>query len=104
MRNFTDLTQMSVLEIEAAARAERGRMIAKAIAGFFAAVVDGWQERRTRAAAIAELEALSDLELRDIGINRTEIAAAVDGRIARPQFAAPRNDNIAAQPEHRRAA
>lgn len=42
-----------------------------------------WRERRQRRAAIAELQALDDRALRDIGLTRGEIIAAVDGLVHR---------------------
>ena len=48
---------------------------------FFAALVDAFVKARACSAAYAELSALSDRELDDLGIRRGDIAAIVRDRV-----------------------
>jgi uncharacterized protein YjiS (DUF1127 family) len=43
----------------------------------------GFQARRFERAAINQLSSLSDRQLKDIGLDRSEIIGAVNGRMAR---------------------
>jgi uncharacterized protein YjiS (DUF1127 family) len=49
----------------------------------FGAIVRRWRERRQHKAAIHDLRALSDRALKDMGLTRGEIVAAVDGHMDR---------------------
>jgi uncharacterized protein YjiS (DUF1127 family) len=49
----------------------------------FGAIVSRWRERRQRKVAIHDLRALSDRTLKDMGLTRGEIVAAVDGQVYR---------------------
>ena len=49
-----------------------------------------WRERRRRRAAIGELRALGDRTLKDMGLTRGEIVAAVDGLVCRGDGLRPR--------------
>jgi uncharacterized protein YjiS (DUF1127 family) len=49
----------------------------------FGAIFRRWRERRQRKAAIRDLRALSDRALKDMGLTRGEIVAAVDGQVYR---------------------
>jgi uncharacterized protein YjiS (DUF1127 family) len=49
-----------------------------------------WAEGRRRRAAIRELRAVCDRTLKDMGLTRGEIVAAVDGRIHRGKQVRPR--------------
>lgn len=65
-----------------------------AVSGFWIASIlwRCWQiflDWRIEQAALAQLCSMSDYELRDIGLRRTEIDAAVKGRLAQPPR--PRN-------------
>ena len=46
-------------------------------------LMDRWRERRRRKAAIRELRAVDDRTLKDMGLTRGEIVAAVDGEVYR---------------------
>jgi uncharacterized protein YjiS (DUF1127 family) len=48
-----------------------------------------WAERRRRRAAIRELRAVDDRTLKDMGLTRGEIVAAVDGRVDRGEQVRP---------------
>jgi uncharacterized protein YjiS (DUF1127 family) len=48
-----------------------------------------WRERRRRKTAIRELRAVDDRTLRDMGLTRGEIIAAVDGQVYRGAPAPP---------------
>jgi uncharacterized protein YjiS (DUF1127 family) len=56
-----------------------GRERVASLKGWWAA----YQSRRAEQAAIAQLWSMSDRELRDIGLTRSEIADAVKGEAAR---------------------
>jgi uncharacterized protein YjiS (DUF1127 family) len=47
------------------------------------AIFRRWRKRRRRRAAIRELRALNDRALKDMGLTRGEIVAAVDGQVDR---------------------
>jgi uncharacterized protein YjiS (DUF1127 family) len=49
----------------------------------FGAIFRRWRERRRRKAAIRDLRGLSDRTLKDMGLTRGEIVAAVDGQVDR---------------------
>lgn len=83
--HYLGLTDYVQLELEAR------RMRARAIA---AAFIKAWQYMTAglrRAAAEAELRALDDRTLHDMGLSRSSIPAAVAGEIYRP--GAPSNEN-----------
>lgn len=92
-----NLAPMSAAEIEAYAR----RIRAEAIANL---IVAAWNAVKTIGArvqaylaeqrAVSELNALDDQMLRDIGLSRSQIPAAVAGLIERP-VAQPVNENAA---------
>jgi uncharacterized protein YjiS (DUF1127 family) len=52
-------------------------------ASLWARLVSAWQRRAERVRAAAELNAMSDRELRDMGLTRTDIALGFDGAICR---------------------
>jgi uncharacterized protein YjiS (DUF1127 family) len=56
-----------------------GRELIASLKGWWAA----YQTRRAEQAAIAQLWSMSDRELRDIGLTRSEITDAVKGEAAR---------------------
>jgi uncharacterized protein YjiS (DUF1127 family) len=92
-----NLAPMTPAEIEAYARRIRAEAIANVI-------YQGWVALKSVAArakahlaqqrALAELNSLDDAMLRDIGLNRSQIPAAVAGLIARPVVPAV-NENAA---------
>ena len=49
----------------------------------FEAIFRRWREWRRHKAAIRDLRALSDRTLKDMGLTRGEIVAAVDGHVYR---------------------
>jgi uncharacterized protein YjiS (DUF1127 family) len=55
----------------------------------FGAIFRRWRERRQRKAAIGDLRALSDRTLKDMGLTRGEIVAAVHGQVYRGEPASP---------------
>lgn len=72
------------------ARAERGRMLRLVAIAAVAALCRGWRRPRERQQARNELRAMSDYELRDIGVTRAGIDAvtrrdAVDATQGAPQ-------------------
>lgn len=88
-------------QIEAEARTARAQFVGEAIADLvigavtlvktaFAKVV-AWQRHQS---AVAELAQLDDRLLADLGLSRSDIAAAIDGNVHR-SFAVPANVNIA---------
>jgi uncharacterized protein YjiS (DUF1127 family) len=56
---------------------------AGALVRLIGGVLADWRCRRQRAAAIRDLRAWDDWMLKDIGLTRGEITAAVDGRLER---------------------
>jgi uncharacterized protein YjiS (DUF1127 family) len=64
---------------------------ARALLRLVGGVLAGWRSRRRRRAAIRELRDWNDGMLKDIGLTRGEIIAAVDGRLERggPRPVAP---------------
>lgn len=63
---------------------ERGRMIASTVAAGIAAVRAGWRRLGERQQARAALLAMRDVELRDIGVTRAGIEAAIRHRDTAP--------------------
>ena len=77
----------------ALARQERAEAVAqmgRAVSGWVKGLFSGLAEAHRRRAAYAELNGLDDRMLRDLGLSRGELWAAVDGMVDR---AAPSNDN-----------
>ena len=73
------------------------------ICGFIAALLSSYVAWRLERAAIAQLQSMSDRELRDIGLNRSEIETAVKTEVALPSLAAPlhlSNHDTSNQPNH----
>jgi uncharacterized protein YjiS (DUF1127 family) len=70
---------------QAAAVAELGRAVVNGFKGLFSGLGNSLRRRM----AYEELYALDDRMLRDIGLNRGELWAAVEGRVER----GPSNDN-----------
>jgi uncharacterized protein (DUF1330 family)/uncharacterized protein YjiS (DUF1127 family) len=71
---------------------ERNRMIRSAIRAAIAAVAEGWRRLSERQQARAALQAMRDVELRDIGITRAGIEAAIHRTIdAAPPASCPSN-------------
>jgi uncharacterized protein (DUF1330 family)/uncharacterized protein YjiS (DUF1127 family) len=69
---------------------ERGRMIRSAVRAAIAAVWAGWRRLNERQQARAALQAMRDVELRDIGITRAGIEAAIRSTIdAAPAASGP---------------
>ena len=63
---------------------ERGRMIRSTVAVGIAAVAAGWRRLCERQQARAALQAMRDVELRDIGVTRAGIEAAIRRRDTAP--------------------
>jgi uncharacterized protein YjiS (DUF1127 family) len=59
------------------AQIERGHMICSAVGAAIAAFTVGWRNVRERQQARAALQAMRDIELRDIGITRAGIETAI---------------------------
>jgi len=88
---MTTNTTLDTARIEAEARTLRSqevarvsgtvaRSVANAVRNFFDAIA----EARRMQITYSELSVLSDRELRDIGLNRSEIGAAAAGTLRRP--------------------
>jgi uncharacterized protein YjiS (DUF1127 family) len=58
-----------------------GRQLVATLKGWWAT----YKTRRAEQAAIAQLWSMSDRELRDIGLTRSEITGAVEDRAVRPR-------------------
>lgn len=98
------LAPLSAAEIEIYARHQRaavfGEFVAEVIARATRAAKTLFQAVKATAKrhqAIAELNALDDAMLRDIGLNRAEIPAAVDGDLFRGATPVASNENASAQ-------
>jgi uncharacterized protein YjiS (DUF1127 family) len=63
------------------------------------AAVGRWGERRQRKAAIRELRALDNRALKDMGLTRGEIVAAVDGQVYRGEPAGRREPAPPSRPK-----
>jgi len=87
--HYLGLTDFVQLEMEA--RRMRARAVADALKAGWRMLMDSFK----RSAAEAELQALDDRTLHDMGLNRASIPAAVAGDIYRPS--APSNDAEAAR-------
>src|SRR5664279_5211651 len=61
------------------ARAERGRMIRSSFVAALAALHIGWRRLCDQQQARASLRAMSDYDLRDIGVTRAGIETAIRG-------------------------
>jgi uncharacterized protein YjiS (DUF1127 family) len=59
------------------AQIERGRMICSAVGAVIAAFTAGWRNVRKRQQARAALQAMRDIELRDVGVTRAGIETAI---------------------------
>lgn len=77
---FAQAAPLSAIEVEAQARRLRAETVAKIAKTLFAR----FQAWRKHQLAVAELMGLDDAMLRDIGLNRSEISAAVNGKLYRP--------------------
>ena len=62
---------------------------ADALRRIIGAALAAWRSRRERKAAIGDLRSWNDSMLKDIGLTRGEIIAAVDGRLQRGGFERP---------------
>ena len=88
------IAPLSTVEVEAEARRLRAAAVAqlapKALQGlkFLAAKLQSWRAQR---AAMDELYGLDDAMLRDIGLSRSQIPAAVSGDLVRPITASNEN-------------
>ncbi|MBX3455770.1 RSP_7527 family protein [Ferrovibrio sp.] len=80
---FTQAATLSAVEVEAQARRLRAEAVAKFAKSVFARL-KAWRDHQR---AVAELRGLDDAMLRDIGLNRAEIDAAVAGKVYRPRAA-----------------
>lgn len=92
-----NLAPLSAVEIEAYARRIRAEAIADLIYNAWTAlkgVADRYKAYRAEQRAMAELESLDDAMLRDIGLSRSQIPAAVAGLIERAPVTAV-NENVA---------
>lgn len=95
-----NLAPLSAAEIEAYARRIRAEAVAKLVkTGLvnlktLAARYKAHQQQRR---AVEELNALDDQMLRDIGLSRSEIPAAVAGLIERPFAGAVNENSVGAQ-------
>ena len=93
-----NLAPLSAVEIKAYARRIRAEAIANLIvAGFgtLKGLVAKVQAYLADQRAMAELNALDDQMLRDIGLSRSQIPAAVAGLIERRATVAAVNENVA---------
>lgn len=93
-----NMAPMSAAEIEAYARRIRAEALANLIFAGWTALKGAAVKLKTHLAqrrAIDELYSLDDQMLRDIGLSRSQIPAAVAGLIERPVIA-PVNENVAA--------
>lgn len=104
LRNLTafgypaNLAPLSAVEIEAYARRIRAEAIANLIYNTWAALkgaADRYKAYLADRRAMAELEGLDDSMLRDIGLSRSQIPAAVAGLIERVPAQTPVNENVA---------
>ncbi len=92
------IAPLSTVEVEAEARRLRAVAVAqlapKALQGLklLIAKLNAWRVQR---AAMEELYGLDDAMLRDIGLSRSQIPAAVTGGVSRPVLAS--NENAAAE-------
>lgn len=92
-----NLTPMSQAEIEAYARRIRAEAIADLVFSAWTALKGAGTRAKAYLAqqrALHELSSLDDAMLRDIGLNRSQIPAAVAGLIERPVTVAV-NENTA---------
>lgn len=88
-------------QIEAEARTARAQFVGEAVANLVVGAVDlvktvatkvaAWQRHQS---AVAELAQLDDRLLADLGLSRSDIAAAIEGNVHRG-FAVPANVNTA---------
>ncbi|MCW5732243.1 MAG: DUF1127 domain-containing protein [Alphaproteobacteria bacterium] len=78
-----------VVRIERAARQAQAEMIFAAFAGLYSFLRRAWQDHVAR----QQLESLDPRLLRDIGLTRFDIDAALEGRVVREAPAAAGNDN-----------
>ncbi|MFN4309057.1 MAG: DUF1127 domain-containing protein [Ferrovibrio sp.] len=93
-----NLAPMSAAEIEAYARRIRAEAIANLIVGTWTALKGAVARVKSYLAqqrAMEELNNLDDIMLRDIGLSRSQIPAAVAGLIERPAPVAHVNENVA---------
>ncbi len=84
---FAQAAPLSAIEVEAQARRLRAATVSDLIkkAGSVTKILFArYQTWRKQQQAIAELYALDDAMLRDIGLSRSEIDAAVEGKLYRP--------------------
>ena len=91
----------SFAEIEAEARTARAQFVGDAVANLVVGTVNlvktiaakavAWQRHQS---AVAELAQLDDRLLADLGLSRSDIAAAIEGNVHRG-FAVPANVNTA---------
>ncbi|MFC3677816.1 DUF1127 domain-containing protein [Ferrovibrio xuzhouensis] len=90
-----NLAPLSAAEIEAYARRIRAEAVAKLVRTGVAnlkTLAVRFKARQQQRRAVEELNALDDQMLRDIGLSRSQIPAAVAGLIERP-FAGAVNEN-----------
>jgi uncharacterized protein YjiS (DUF1127 family) len=73
---------MDIIAIEMQARTARAEFLHGIVAKLRAA----WNERAERREAVAYLSRLTDYELADMGLVRSEIPAAVAGRLSSDQY------------------
>jgi len=102
---FIDQNFVDVARLENLARVNRAVVIGSAIGGGVAAlartaknIVAGFAAWRARRQAEAELAQLDDRMLADLGLTRSQIEAAIEGRIHRARPAA--NENLTLRPHH----
>ena len=72
------------------------------ILNLFMAIGRAFAERRRRQRAYAELMALDDLSLADIGLHRSQIRALVEGDLARAEERAAADEAISYWPAQAR--
>jgi len=95
-----NLAPLSVAEIEAYARRTRAAAVANLLVAGLAGVktlAARFQTRLEQRRAMEELASLDDQMLRDIGLSRSEIPAAVAGLIERPFIGAVNENSISAK-------
>ena len=92
-----NLAPLSAAEVEAYARRIRAEAVAKLVRTGLAnlkTLAAQYKARQQQRRAMEELNALDDQMLRDIGLSRSQIPAAVAGLMERP-FAGAVNENNA---------
>ena len=96
--------QLRGRQLQARAMAKVLIGLGKAVAWPFAKLAGAYRRSRVRAAAMRQLKAMDDHLLRDIGIRREDIPAAVAGLMSRPAPADALPAPAGRQPDRRQPA